>query len=59
MQKIELLSNETHIHGGDTGNVAARPIEADDQPSLDRIGTTRVHNRNGRSCGLGRANSGS
>jgi DNA phosphorothioation-associated putative methyltransferase len=54
MQKPELLCPKPHIHGGDTGDVTARSIEADDEAGLDRIGANRVYNRNGRGRGFGR-----
>ena len=43
-----------HGHEADTGDVAARPVEAGDKTSLDRVETTAEYNRNGRGRRFGR-----
>jgi len=53
MQEPKLLSQESNIHGVDTGDVATRLIEARHETSLNRVGAARVHNRNGRGRGFG------
>src|SRR5262249_25423402 len=54
MQKLEPLCLKPKIHGADTGDVTAGSIETDDQASLNRIVTSREHNRNGRGRGFRR-----
>ena len=54
MQKPDLLWREFHVHGTDTGDVAARSIEAGDETSLDRIGAGQEHDRNCRGRSLSR-----
>jgi len=53
MQEPKLLSQESNIHGVDTGDVATRVIEARHETSLNRVGAARVHNRNGRGRSFG------
>jgi hypothetical protein len=37
MQKPKLLGRKARIQGGDSGDIAAGPIEARDEAGLDRV----------------------
>ena len=54
VQEPEPLCRELHIHGADTGDVAARPVEAGDETSLDRVAAGAEDDRNCRGRGFGR-----
>src|SRR5262249_23611426 len=54
VQGAEPLSPDLHAHEADTGDVAARLVEAGDETSLDRIEAAAEDDRNGRGRGFGR-----
>src|SRR5262249_52432740 len=56
MQEPEALGRKLHVHGDDTGDVAARPTEACDQTGLDRVTAEAEDdgNRSGRGFGCER-----
>ena len=54
MQEPEALGGELHVHGDDTGDVAARLIEACNQTRLNRVTAEAEHDRNRRGRGFGR-----
>jgi hypothetical protein len=54
MQEFKLLGRKAHIQGGDSGDIAAGPIEANDEAGLDRVDTDHENDRNRCGRGLGR-----
>src|SRR5262249_46901906 len=46
MQEPEALGRKLHIHGDNTGDVAARPTEACDHTGLDRVAAEAEDDRN-------------
>jgi hypothetical protein len=54
MQEPELLCRKPVIHGADADDVAAGPIEAGDDASLDRVGAGHEHDWNCRRRRFGR-----
>ena len=57
MQELELLGSKLRVHCGQTGNVAAWPVEARDKTGLDRVHTGRKDDRDGRGRSADRAGS--
>jgi hypothetical protein len=57
-QEPKALRPKFHREEADTGDVAAGPVEAGAEASLDRIDANRVHDRNGRGRGFGRKSRG-
>src|SRR5262245_55086448 len=58
LQESELLWRKLRVHCGETGDVAARPIEARDETGLDRVYAGREDDRDRRGRGFGRAGCG-
>ena len=54
MQKPKLLGCKARIHGGDASDIAAGPIEANDEAGLDRVNSDHENDRNRCGRGLGR-----
>jgi hypothetical protein len=57
MQQLQPLGQQLHIQRGYTGEIAARTIEAGDQPQLDRVERGGEDDRNSlrrRLCSIGR-----
>ena len=53
VQQLQPLRLQLHAQRGHAGEIAARPVQAGDQPERDRIGAGEEHDRNGPGRGLG------
>src|SRR5262245_10718143 len=52
MQEPEPLCRKLHVHSANTGDIAARPVEAGNETFLNRVSAAHEDNRNCRGCGF-------